>query len=602
MDRRVAPLLLLSACLWIGPAEHDARLDADGDGVPVPSDCDDTTDLVSPRVAEIPCDGLDNDCDPGTPDGPASIEGRAYGSVADALDAAIVGDTIELCTGTFAEAVVVDESVTLMGAASGADTVLDATGLGSPVVTVRAANVTLRNLTLTGGVGSSAGGGVDASEANGPLTLEGVIVSGNRAVTGAGVAGPVDGDVRITSSVIRDNTASGSAGGVLLHDDAYLSDTTVSDNVAATSGGGVVVGDGAVVSADVNTRISGNSAADGGGAWLGNGVTWTSGEFQGNVASGQGGGIYVSQGTLAVAVIRDNAAARGGGVAIVGRLDQCEITDNQAEDGAGVYAGGDLFVNGGLVESNVASGRGGGALVTQGSLVIEQNTLVRYNAAALGGGLAAFDGALDLLEVTLTENVAQTSGGGAHIESTGACPVVAGCLSILTSVDFVDNEATSQGGGLWTNHPATVSGCEFRANDADEGGGIHVDDPGLVTLSSATLTGNSANRGGGLHLRSSATSIVNNGALSGNNGDGAAIYVSAGEITATNVRFTDNFAPGDGAITLAEPVVGTNRFSSTLCEYNNNTSSDLKVEIGYDAEDFGPVFGCEYALASPSCN
>ena len=54
-------------------------VDDDGDGfwaAPGP-DCDDTTGTVSPVRAEVPNNGIDDDCDPTTPDDPAAARGSA---------------------------------------------------------------------------------------------------------------------------------------------------------------------------------------------------------------------------------------------------------------------------------------------------------------------------------------------------------------------------------------------------------------------------------------------------------------------------------------------------------------------------------------------
>ena len=57
--------------------------DGDGDGVPFSQDCDDTDPAVS-NQEEIPYDGLDNDCDEGTPDD--DLDGDSFGIEQDCDD------------------------------------------------------------------------------------------------------------------------------------------------------------------------------------------------------------------------------------------------------------------------------------------------------------------------------------------------------------------------------------------------------------------------------------------------------------------------------------------------------------------------------------
>ncbi len=76
-DGAVTPLDLAVASVNGGPSTVDeddglftACLDGDDDGVPAcGGDCDDTRAEVGPRLAEVACDGLDNDCRAQTEDG-----------------------------------------------------------------------------------------------------------------------------------------------------------------------------------------------------------------------------------------------------------------------------------------------------------------------------------------------------------------------------------------------------------------------------------------------------------------------------------------------------------------------------------------------------
>ncbi|MCA9566437.1 MAG: putative metal-binding motif-containing protein [Myxococcales bacterium] len=58
--------------------------DRDGDGVEAGEDCDDTNPEVYPNRSEIPYDGVDNDCDPSTPDD--DLDGDGLSPPADCND------------------------------------------------------------------------------------------------------------------------------------------------------------------------------------------------------------------------------------------------------------------------------------------------------------------------------------------------------------------------------------------------------------------------------------------------------------------------------------------------------------------------------------
>jgi hypothetical protein len=103
-------LSAFSACLLDGDAWRARRavlvcaervVDVDGDGVfalaaegegggcaePAPLDCDDTDDRVAPGAPEIPCNTVDDDCDPATPDVAAEeVPGDAVDGDCDLLE------------------------------------------------------------------------------------------------------------------------------------------------------------------------------------------------------------------------------------------------------------------------------------------------------------------------------------------------------------------------------------------------------------------------------------------------------------------------------------------------------------------------------------
>ncbi|HND30895.1 MAG TPA: putative metal-binding motif-containing protein, partial [Myxococcota bacterium] len=63
------PLLLFLACTGATDSEpvvESAAIDADADGFFAAEDCDDQEAAIHPGATEVPYDGADNDCDPGT--------------------------------------------------------------------------------------------------------------------------------------------------------------------------------------------------------------------------------------------------------------------------------------------------------------------------------------------------------------------------------------------------------------------------------------------------------------------------------------------------------------------------------------------------------
>lgn len=96
-DHRLAVglIVLLTGCKIVGDGKWESLLDPDGDGLATSDDCDDLHALG----VEIPYDGLDNDCDPGTPDD--DLDGDGFQSAADCddQDASVYPDAAETCDG-----------------------------------------------------------------------------------------------------------------------------------------------------------------------------------------------------------------------------------------------------------------------------------------------------------------------------------------------------------------------------------------------------------------------------------------------------------------------------------------------------------------------
>lgn len=74
-----------------------AQPDADGDGVPAGEDCDDGNAEVVPGRGEVPYNGVDDDCDPATPDDDLDRDGHGVAADCDDGDDTIHPGAVERC-------------------------------------------------------------------------------------------------------------------------------------------------------------------------------------------------------------------------------------------------------------------------------------------------------------------------------------------------------------------------------------------------------------------------------------------------------------------------------------------------------------------------
>jgi len=211
------------------------------------------------------------------------------------------------------------------------------------------AELTLANLTLTGGTPDSGDGG-SVRVANATLTLEEVVFEGNAT---AGDGGAVAG----SSSTLS------------------LSACTFDTNVASDDGGALSVVSGAV--SDVGSVFVGNSAVRGGALQLDSSdVDLVESQVRGNTATDEGGGLELIGGPTVVieraTFLENTAGGAGGGISAVnvvanGYLRNNLVRDNSsATNGGGVAFSGSaasiVFANNNVL-SNSAPGEGAGVAV-----------------------------------------------------------------------------------------------------------------------------------------------------------------------------------------------------------------------------------------------
>ena len=291
-------------------------------------------------------------------------------------------------------------------------------------------------------------------------------------------------DCPFTSIQAAINAASAGAT-IVICEGTYKEDITISRNLTlAAQGRGPknfeLEGTGAstvvTVPAGVTATIQG-LAIRGGAGTLNQGVRW-------------GGGIYNS-GTLSLStvIVENNQLLQGSLGGGIYNDDGAELTvtagssisDNEADEGAGVYNSGTLTVSGGSeVAANEANGSGGGIFNNQGQVTIDEADVIGNTAEDFGDGGGIFNDSGSLIirnNSVVADNVADGDGGGIANEPQSTVTVDQSRVS--------SNEADGRGGGIFNNLGTVVlqNASVVIDNGADDTGGGIFNTNGSVSLS-----------------------------------------------------------------------------------------------------------------------
>ena len=435
-----------------------------------------------------------------------------------------------------------------------------------------------------------------------PATISGITFrDGNAADTGGAIYSSET--LTLTNCVFFSNTAASSGGGVYVGTKGKVTVASCRfiDNTSGNEGGGLAVNaEGAI--AVTRSIASGNVAGGGGGGFYlyGAGTKASTIKVDGctilnNSATGasKGGGLIIDfndesgKVSLVNTIISGNSGAKGGGLYLDGgrlTMNKCIFTQNTATDLGGAMAAsgpGTLVIKNSRFEKNSA-GTGGGALYLSGSdpATISGSAFVANTATTTGGAILGLNG-VDLIVKTSTfsGNSATGNGGAIDVEGAGTTLVLsASTLSGNTGADgggvfggtgsmvtvngglFSGNKATSGGGGIQTKGDGAdavnliVSGTTFTGNIAgDDGGGVYTRGDGTVFIKGVKAIGNyAAEEGGGMYLGSKTSVTVQSSLFQHNVADGNAgalslqLSLATAIGTITGSKFLDNFSGGSG--------------------------------------------------------
>lgn len=409
----------------------------------------------------------------------------------------------------------------------GTGSTLDAAAASRIFDVADGASLTVRNLTLTGGMVTDDSGG---------------------AIRNAGT-------LRMRRSSITNShaTGAGASGGGIFNSDGLvdISDTVISGSSATRAGGAIEANAG--ITLIVDSEMSGNDAG---------------------AAPGNGGALHLTgQGVVTVidsTIVRNVAASEGGGLwnssTGVMTVDGCTLRSNDANGMSADHGGGGLFNDGGFMtvrativrdnEALMGSGSGGGVFNNGGELQIIRSLIEDNRSSRAGGGIEVVAGSTRIVGSRISLNNTGSSpgnGGGLHLTGAGDVWVV--------GTTVVSNTASSEGGGLWNSAVGRmlVDQSIIRTNTAsgdaaDQGGGGLFNDGGVMAVVDSSLINNRADgasgSGGGI-LNTLGTLTVTNTSLTGNVSSraGGAIEANIGDTYLDDVVMTGNStgpAPGNG--------------------------------------------------------
>jgi predicted outer membrane repeat protein len=205
--------------------------------------------------------------------------------------------------------------------------------------------------------------------------------------------------------------------------------------------------------------------------------------------------------------LRDGDSAVGGGIYDHGSgaltIIDSTFTGNRSEEGGAVLSDedGPVTVIGSTFTGNTATDGNGGAVHVTGSLTVTGSTFTGNIATDGNGGAVHINGSLTVNGSTFTGNIASGEGGAIFTHT--------GDIASVGTSRIESNRAASNGGGIDTGGPLTLTYSLLSANESGAlGGGIYNDETGSSTVVWTVVILNRATGGGGIYNEGSTVTLT----------------------------------------------------------------------------------------------
>jgi hypothetical protein len=326
-------------------------------------------------------------------------------------------------------------------------------------------------------------------------------------------------------------------------------------NTFSNSSGGLMLAEASEIVIE-NCDFEQSKATRGGGifASLDSTITLSNTTLRSCVASKNGGAFYLQDASLTLAyskVFFSRADQRGGGAFLSGKhaalkgLGVAEISNNDANVGGniGIDAGTSSSIN----NVKIALGKavyGGGVHIDSATLNLRHTNIVNNEASKDGGGIYTTNSSTVFMEHShIFDNEAENGGGVFSMSNL----FLSGAHVYTNTI--VQNKAARSGGGMFTFGGLTteIGSVIISSNTAINGAGIHNSGGRLIILNAIINTNVATKHGGGLHIDEKTELILTDSILdqnSANEGGGIATddFFGPNAINGKNTTVSQNLA------------------------------------------------------------